>query len=368
MANTFPQQYTSAIKFIRRQKARIESGKLNSLPIGLPVFSRSSKIRLPRKTYGIVTAEPKAGKTQLADHIGLHSPIEAVYVDPALADYKDKVNVLYISLEEDATTKSLQGISRRLYTTSHGRIRVTLKDLESEELALPDRVIDQIADDQEYAKFFHRRVRYVENARTPTQILKAVRDFASDFGEMILDQEPDGRISIKAYRSFDPEQFLIVILDHFSLIQPETGQTLKQAIGTVSKGFVEYRNQCLASIIGVQQQAETRPFGIGGDARFVPMTKYLADDKDTQRDINWMIGLYSVYPHGVQKHAGYDNLDQYRDNLRFIRVMRSRHGGADLTKALFFDGGCRYFRDMPPPNDFAQLDNVRSIVRGISSF
>lgn len=338
------------IKTILEQRKRKADGAINALPSGLPRFSAASGVYLARKKYYLITGQSKSGKTTIADAVFKHGPLEYLYADPEAADYKHKFFGYYFNLEQDEQEKRLRMFSRVVYNSTNGMMRIDDRDLLSELTEIDDTVIAELKANTDYLDYVKDRVTYIEDARTVSDILEQFIEIAGKHGKLEYIFLPEeGDVSILSYEPVDPERFVTVYLDHLSLVNPFKGSQ-KLAMRMISKAIVQFRNRCAMSFVITQQQMELGYEAKGVDA-WMSSTRKLADDKDTQRDANVVIGIDNPFDYDVDTYLDYKGMKDFGDFWRVIRVLKARGGGANTASVLWYDGMCGIVRQLPPPKD-----------------
>lgn len=61
---------------------------------------------------------------------------------------------------------------------------------------------------------------------------------------------------------------------------------------------------------------------------------------------NIVLGLFSPTRFGLKEYLGY-NIDILKDNIRFLEVCVNRDGEMGGIIALYFDGACCFFKELP---------------------
>jgi hypothetical protein len=88
-----------------------------------------------------------------------------------------------------------------------------------------------------------------------------------------------------------------------------------------------------------------------------PSVAGLGDSKYVSRDANIVLGLFSPARFGLKDYLGY-NIDILKDHVRFLEVCVNRDGAMGGIIALYFDGACCYFRELP----IAKKKNARGTL------
>ena len=288
---------------------------------------------------------------------------------------KVKVKILYYPLEETQEAITARFICFLLYTLSKGKIRISSKDLRStkSDKLLPSYIIDEIEKQeyQEILSFFEEHVQFLPD-RNATGIYKQARLYAENNGttyyKKIEIKNKNGEI-VDTRQGFDyyvpnnPDEYVLIIVDHISLIEPERGMDLRESINKLSEYMVLLRNRYKYIPVIVQQQS-TESTGL--DAlkmnRIRPTISGLADSKYTGRDLTLMLGMTNPYAHDLQSYCGYD-ISKLKGNVRFLEVVVNREGQSNGLIALYFDGACNYFMECPQPNDAEGMRKIYELIR-----
>lgn len=356
----------------RRQ--RVLSGQINCIPSNFTRF-RNTYVGLEQGKYTIVTASTKIGKTQIGDSMFLYNPFFYAF------NHRDKVRlkIFYFSLEMSATEKYRQFMSHLLYIKSRGQIRIDTKNLRSinENLPLSDEVLNilQSAEYKDLYEFFEKNVVIIDNIRNPYGIYKFCKDYALQKGTQHYKKvdflNTNGEVlETKEIRDYyeqdDPDEYRIIIVDHYKLFTPEKGKDLYSTIASWSSNHaIDLRNNYNYSIIGVQQQAPAQESNENQKLnKLKPTLDGLGDYKASAQDADLIMGLYSPFRYGIREYEGYD-ITKFKDHIRFLEVMGGREGGGGDICPLYFDGAVNYFQELPLPNNTMQLDAVYKRIQSI---
>jgi len=295
------------------------------------------------------SANSKVGKTQITDFIFVY------WAYKFCKEHGIPIKIFYFSLEQDKKTKMIQAFSY-LLNVEHG-IRLSPKDLRSTEVALSQEILDKITEFRAYFDEFEEAVTYIEDVKNPYGIYKTVRTYCESNGTTYYKEIGENKY-FDYYKANNEDEYVISITDHASLLTPENGKDLRSAMGDMSKYNILLRNNFGVSPVLVQQQASAQEsldnFKMN---KLIPSFSGLADCKDTQRDIDLAIGLFTPHRHEIKKYAGYD-IKKLKDNIRFMTIMGGREGGFGEIAPLYFDGAVNIFKEMPLPNDMAQIEQV----------
>lgn len=354
-------QYKETLKQLQLNKQRRLAGDTISIPWSLP---RLSKVLpgIEKSRYYLVTASPKAGKSQLTDFLFVYQPIEWLIANP---DSDIKLKIFYFSLEMSVKAKMLLALCYKLF--QEYKIIISPQDISSVfDSYIMDDEIEKLLESDKMTEWFNKIesiVEYHDDARTPYQIFKKVKAYAEhpDNGsytyKTINWQNEDGTYSPRTVRDrYIPkrtDEYVIVITDHIGLLQPKSGDTLHQTISQFSSEYcLEMRDRWGYSPVVVQQQtadSSKAQFTVRGETiidKIKPDQEGLADNKYTARDVDLMISLF--YPHRYNL-KNYENIDLTRigEQHREFAINLNRNGISNATIQLFFVGSNSYFEELP---------------------
>ena len=363
---------------IKRRRERILNGEVNCIPCPFKRFS-SEFIGIEQAKYYGITGVSKAAKTKLGDFMFLYTPFFYAFRN------RDKVRlkIKYFSLEISEDEKYKQFICHLLFVCSKGKISISPRELNStsSENPLTQEILDVMNSEEylEYYRFFEENIEIISHIRNPTGIHSYMKKYAKDNGEWTYKeidwQNEDGSYSKKKVKDHyipkDPDEYVICIIDHISLISTESENNrpmnLHESIVKLSsKYLIELRNDFRHIPVVIQQQAMASE-GVENIklGKLKPSVADLGDCKLTARDMNCLLGIFSPMKHDLHSYLGY-SIDNFLDNIRFVEIIISREGGGGNTAPLFFNGACDFFAELPLPNDgigiakvYSMLDNIR---------
>ena len=141
--------------------------------------------------------------------------------------------------------------------------------------------------------FFEETVIFKESTN-PTGIWKDMLEYAKHNGQVHYKDfesvdKNTGEITTKRafdyYEANDPDEYVLIIIDHISLIGLERGMSLRESINKLSEYAVQLKNKYNYSPVIVQQQSsETQSLDAFKSSKIKPTVNGLADSKYTARD------------------------------------------------------------------------------------
>lgn len=327
---------------------------------------------IEKKRLVIVTANSKVGKTQIADYLYLYEPYEFITNNKTDLSLK----IFYFSLEMSKEEKLKQAITHKIFKDTGKSISPQNLDSVFKDRILSDedeRLMDKY---EAYFTEYEKVVHYIDNIRNPTGIYKTIRNYAEQNGYYVNKQgkvipredfeNPNTRdaalFSIDHYKPNNPNEYVIIITDHVSLLNPEKGSTLHQTISNYSSNYcLKMRDRWGYTIVNIQQQAaeqEKQQFTHSGRSiidKLRPSPDGLGDNKLTGRDCDLMLGLFAPVRYGIESYPqrsgspGYD-ITQLKDNYRELSVLLNRRGTGFINTHLYFNGEVNYFEELPSPD------------------
>ena len=355
---------------IVNKRERILSGKVNCIPWQLPRFEESSP-GIEQGKYYQITAQSKAGKTQLADALFVFNTVKQIIDD----NLDIRLKIFYFSLELSKEEKMLSCFANILYIKEGLRIAPTdLKSTHAKKV-LSSEVLEIISKYQKYFDKIEEIVEFIDSVRHATGIYDLVRKYAVANGTIYhRDIVINGEITQveDRYEPNDPEEYVMIIIDHIGLIQPQklngTQLSLHESISLLSSDYlIKLRNRFNYIPVVVIQQAiagENIEHKKAGALR--PSVANLGDNKLIARDCNMMIGIFSPFKHEIPEYMGYD-VTKFKDNIRFMEIIISRDGGAGTICPLYFDGAVTYFKELPRSDDKESMEKAYNFLKNIKN-
>lgn len=353
------------------KKIRLEGG-YTCIPWSLPKLSTVIP-GIQKGRLNIVTANSKVGKTQISDFLYLYEPYEFISNTPKS---NLSLKIFYFSLEMSKEEKLKQAITHKIFKDH--KIIVDPQDIDSvfKDRILSDKIETLIDSYEPYFDKYLTTVEYIDSIRNPFGIYNYVRNYAEKNGhyynkENKLIPKSDflnhvtrdaALLSIDYYKPDNPNEYVIIIVDHISLLTPEKGETLHQAMSKFSSSYcLKMRDRWNYTITMIQQQAadqEKQQFTHSGRSivdKLRPSPDGLGDCKLTGRDVDLMLGLFAPNRYGIEEYPlranfkGYD-ITTLRDNYRELSVILNRRGSGFINTHLYFNGAVNFFKELENPN------------------
>ena len=351
--------YNRVKNTLKLNKQNRLEGKLNCIPWS---FKRLTKVLpgIQKERYQIITASSKVGKSQITDYLYVLEPIEFVINNP---NTNVKVKIFYFSLEMSKEDKLMNFLSYKIYKDT-GKVIDPLHLQSVFNHYILDDEIEALLD--KYDEWFTKLeeiVTIIDSTRNAYGIYKTVRDYCLANGKLHTKNIMIEGVPTEVedyYEPNNPDEYVIVITDHASLLQPEKGTTLWDAMFLFSSNYcMKLRDRFKCCVVTIQQQSadqEKQQYTFKGDSiveKLRPSADGLADCKLTGRDVDLMIGLFAPARYKIKSHNSYD-ITKLNDNYRELSIILNRKGISNATVDLYFNGACNFFRELEDPSEFSK--------------
>lgn len=312
---------------------RIEDGILGNnkgIPIPFPRLAEYWPYILKR-TYYLIGAASKIGKTSFADDIFLYGAMDYCLNNPEF-----DCHISYLSLEIDKASKATKLIARKLFYDQG--LELSSRELLSQ--TLTDKVDKALLDfiKEEYKQFFNI---FNEKVHIKDKIMdiKSVIKWLMWQLKLIM---PDYKKDPAKYEKF----YWIIVIDHMSLVGS------KADMDELSVFLLHLRNEYGAIPVVIQQLT----FDSENESNFknmnrpTPSLRDFADSKYTTRDANQIMALFSPHAYNMSTFDGF-NIAKLGDSFRSFEIIRDRDGAAGVTVPLYFIGKVGTFVELPKSKD-----------------
>ncbi len=298
-----------------------------------------------------------------------------------------KLDIFYFSLEESRSKIIKSEICKYIHT-KYG-ITISVKQLSSvgRYNTIPSEYFPMIEEAEQHVNDFLSRVHIIDTVRNATGIYKKVRDHALNIGtyydkngvplsaqEMSNVRNGVGEDfkKVSYYKKHNDRHYVIIIVDHLSLLEPEKGESLHSTMGLMSsKYFLHFRDKFGFTPVSVQQLTSAKEAievnfqGKTIEEKLEPSLDALANNKETQRDANVILGLFNPDRYKIQIHDGYD-IRKFRDRYRSLKILKDRDGVADKKLPLFFNGAVDFFKELPKADNALELKKVYEYINKLN--
>tara|TARA_R110002012_G_scaffold74735_1_gene189377 strand:+ start:2503 stop:3576 length:1074 start_codon:yes stop_codon:yes gene_type:complete len=349
---------------------KIDRGKLG-LNKGLPMgFDRLVQYvpGIQQGTYYLIGGETGSGKTAFTDNCFLYNPYDYIKSNPEL---KTKFKVFYWSLEIDKTIKITKAICRKLYL-EHGIVTDINFVLSRGKNRISQEVYDKVVLSKDYFCGLEDCLQIIDAAENPTGIYKFMQQYARKNGTVYTKtvnygNDSEGLQVFDKYVPNNPDEYVLIVVDHIALMKRERGFSQKDNIDKMSEYLIPLRNNYNYIPVVVQQLgrglSQTDRFKLD---RVEPQLSDFKDSGNTQQDANVVLSLFSPRKYEIENFRGYDII-KLRDRFRSLSILKNRDGAADARIGLQFVGEVGNFREIPTAKDFKDNSSLYEKVTNIGN-
>ena len=282
--------YSRVKQTLKTNKQNRLEGKLNCIPWS---FKRLTKVLpgIQKKRYIGVTAASKVAKTQCTDYLFVLEPFEFIMNNP---DTNVRLKIFYFSLEISKEEKLMTFLSYKIFKDT-GKVIDPLHLQSVFNDYILDNEVEQLLD--KYDEWFRRLeevMTITDSTRNPYGIYDTVRKYCLQNGKLhtksiMIDNKPTEVEDY--YEPNNPDEYVIVICDHVSLLTCEHGDDLRTTMGNYSRNYcMKLRDRFECCVVNVHQQAasgEDLLFSNKGDVvidKLKPTAADLGENKTLGRD------------------------------------------------------------------------------------
>lgn len=284
------------IEHFKRRREKLLNGGINSIPSPFIRF-QNDFIGIEQGKYYCITSSTKGAKTQFTSFMFLYTPILYAYEHPEQL----RLKIFYYPLEESKESIVARFMSFLLFIKSG--IRVSPIDLEStnNKKVLDSSILDLLnsSEYRDILTFFEQTVIFSDSTN-PSGVWFECRKYALEHGHVVTKkQKVKGQLgeiqeidTFDYYVPDDPDEYKIILYDHVSLVNTESGMNLKQSVDKLSEYCVILRNKYNFTPVIIQQQAFIgESLEAFKEKKLRPTIANLSDSKYPSRD-KWFICIY----------------------------------------------------------------------------
>lgn len=346
----------------KERREKILSGKVNCIPSPFKTF-RYDFPGVELGTYYLVSGGAKSSKSKITNFLFLFNSILYAYHHPELV----RLKVFYALLEEKAENITGKFICYLLYVLSDKKIRIDIKTFKSvdEDRILSPEILQLLGtlEYQSILRFFEEHVVFIPD-RNPTGVYHTLEKYAEANGT-IHRKKVEGyeKEIFDYYEPNDPDEYVLCIIDHISLISCERGMDLRNSIKKLSEYLKIVRNKYNYIPVVVQQQnSESLSLEAFKANKIRPTQKGLADSQDPGKDCDVMLGITSPFSWELKEYLKYD-ITKLRGYSKFLEIVLGRDGESNAILGMYFDGATGYYAPLPKYDNIAELNKVYQLIQ-----
>lgn len=346
----------------KERREKILSGKVNCIPSPFKTF-RYDFPGVELGTYYLVSGGAKSSKSKITNFLFLFNSILYAYHHPELV----RLKVFYALLEEKAENITGKFICYLLYILSDKKIRIDIKTFKSvdEDRILSPEILQLLGtlEYQSILRFFEEHVVFIPD-RNPTGVYHTLEKYAEANGTIHRKRvEGYEKEIFDYYEPNDPDEYVLCIIDHISLISCERGMDLRNSIKKLSEYLKIVRNKYNYIPVVVQQQnSESLSLEAFKANKIRPTQKGLADSQDPGKDCDVMLGITSPFSWELKEYLKYD-ITKLRGYSKFLEIVLGRDGESNAILGMYFDGATGYYAPLPKYDNIAELNKVYQLIQ-----
>lgn len=346
----------------KKRREKILSGKVNCIPSPFKTF-RYDFPGVELGTYYLVSGGAKSSKSKITNFLFLFNSILYAYHHPELV----RLKVFYALLEEKAENITGKFICYLLYVLSDRKIRIDIKTFKSvdEDRILSPEILELLGtlEYQSILRFFEEHVIFIPD-RNPTGVYHTLEKYAEANGTIHRKRvEGYEKEIFDYYEPNDPDEYVLCIIDHISLISCERSMDLRNSIKKLSEYLKIVRNKYNYIPVVVQQQnSESLSLEAFKANKIRPTQKGLADSQDPGKDCDVMLGITSPFSWELKEYLKYD-ITKLRGYSKFLEIVLGRDGESNAILGMYFDGATGYYAPLPKYDNIAELNKVYQLIQ-----
>lgn len=346
----------------KERREKILSGKVNCIPSPFKTF-RYDFPGVELGTYYLISGGAKSSKSKITNFLFLFNSILYAYHHPELV----RLKVFYALLEEKAENITGKFICYLLYILSDKKIRIDIKTFKSvdEGRVLSSDILELLGtlEYQSILKFFEEHVVFIPD-RNPTGVYHTLEKYAEANGT-IHRKKVEGyeKEIFDYYEPNDPDEYVLCIIDHISLISCERSMDLRNSIKKLSEYLKIVRNKYNYIPVVVQQQnSESLSLEAFKANKIRPTQKGLADSQDPGKDCDVMLGITSPFSWELKEYLKYD-ITKLRGYCKFLEIVLGRDGESNAILGMYFDGATGFYAPLPKYDNIPELNRVYQLIQ-----
>jgi hypothetical protein len=346
------------INKIRKNKEDFVNGKVKLIPCTIDRFNKEFH-GIRKGDYICFTGNTSSGKTTLTKKVAVWDAIEY-----AIATNLD-LKILYFGLEESEDEFDYSLLSYLLKKECN--LRYNILDFEYITGDLTPEAEAKIEEIDTTFNLWKSYIQYYDNVYHPFSIYSTVREFAEGRGQFLVTNPK--HTNWDTYIPNNPDEFIIVIVDHISLLSVEQkhNNQLDMAMKDMSFYLRQYMSKKFkyTAVSVHQQMAQNEDLDHVKEKYWMPTAQGLGENKRIGRDYLTMIGIGNPKRYGIGSFGGYTQLTEFDGFLRFLVVRKQRYGEVDNFMPVFFDGKCGQIVAAPNPTDRESVTRLKNYIKSL---
>lgn len=322
----------------------IERGKqgLNvGLSTGLPVFDKLT-FGVQRRWLTVWAGDSGSGKSSAVLYFQIYQPFIQHLANPDI-----DVHFLLFSFEMSAEVLLAKLLSLHLYDTynkvlPYGEILSLTAKLSDEDYQL-------IEQSKPWMEKFESLCEIIDKPVTAKGLYAICKEWSRKYGTY-TEIETESGYTKETYTPNNPEQYLIVVVDHVKLLALAQGHNAKQEIDEACDYLISFRNKCNFTVNLVQQfNRNYKSMDRRQSESYLPDLSDLDSSSGPAQSAETVITIYFPFREKKSKCEGYD-IRQMKDRARLLCLAKNRFGMSDKLIMTSFFGENGKWVELPTPD------------------
>lgn len=249
-----------------------------------------------------------------------------------------------------------------IYISDTYKLELTYDNILSLTAPLDEAHYNLLVECREWLKELEEHCEIIDKPVTAKGLYAVCKEWSKKFGTY-QETETDSEYVKVNYIPNNPQQYLIVCVDHIKLLSISSGHTSKQEIDEACDYLIHFRNKCNFTINIVQQlNRNFKSMERRTSSNSLLGLEDLSDSSGPAQAAETVIGIYHPFREKVSRCEGYD-IRQLGDLARLIMILKNRFGIADKAVMTSFFGAVGIWRELPLPQEihdytpYVTLDN-----------
>lgn len=334
----------SLFENINRGKKGLNKG----IPQGLPKVD-SITYGLQRRWMTIIGADSGAGKSSYMLYTSIYKPYMEYISNP-----KYNLNWLIFSFEMSAEVLFAKLMS--IYIYEKFNVVIPYGDILSFNSPISDDNYNLTLQARSWLEVLEKHCTIIDKPTTADGLYAICKEWSRKFGtyEKVGEHKEE-------FIPNDPEQYLIVCVDHIKLLATSHGSTSKQEIDKACDYLIYFRNKCSFTEYIVQQLNRNfknmeRRTAAGGVFAGIQLDDF-SDSSGPIQAAETVIAIFHPLREKMSKCEKYD-ITKLRDRARIITILKHRFGVADKSIGIGFYGEVGLWKELPMPDQITDYDKL----------
>ena len=336
-----------------------KNGANKGIPTGLPKLD-SLTYGIQRKWMTVIAGDSGSGKSSLALYYSVYKPF-CTYMDTKGTINAIDIKFLLFSFELASDVLLAKLLSTYIFEY-YGRV-ISYSDILSLQNTLSDDDYNLILTAKPWLEEFERICEVIDKPVTAKGLYAICKEWSRKYGDYEETVTPNGYIK-ETYKPKNPQQFLIVLVDHIKLLTTDSGNTSKQEIDKACDFLIGFRNKCSFTIYIVQQLNRTfKSMARRGNDGLYSLLQLddLADSSGPGNAAEVVIGIFFPFREKLSKCEGYD-IKILRDRMRLVQILKQRFGMSDRSVGCTFFGEVGLWNELPLPNEIQDYTQYVKLI------